>query len=111
MSFLKSPSRRLFLANEFNGQLQRQPMPICVSFKPQIRTVSQQEPNLRGRRPGPKNDPSYPSFSFAGLGASRTVRVTVLAALGVLGTLETIFWAKALWRYFYPSTEATSEDE
>ncbi|KAL6243112.1 hypothetical protein RBB50_010212 [Rhinocladiella similis] len=111
MSLLRSPSRQFKIADRLTAALRRQPMPMAVSLKPQVRSLSQQEPNLQGQRPGPKDDPSYPSFSFAGLGASRTVRITVVAALGVLGTIETVFWAKALWRYFYPSTEVTSEDE
>jgi hypothetical protein len=53
----------------------------------------------------------YPSLSFAGLGASRAAKVTVLIALGVVGTLETIFWTKALWRYFSPSTDSDIRDE
>lgn len=50
-------------------------------------------------------NPSYPKFSFANLGANRAVMITVYTALGILGTMETIFWTKALWRYFAPPTD------
>ena len=56
----------------------------------------------------PKSEPAYPSFNFADLGATRVVKVTVLAALGVFATLETVFWTKALWRYFVPPESAAS---
>ncbi|KIW18538.1 hypothetical protein PV08_02826 [Exophiala spinifera] len=80
-------------------------------FKPQMRFTSRKEPTSGGQGSEPKDNPSYPSFSFAGLGASRGVRITVMAAIGVLGTMETIFWTKALWRYLYPSTEVPKKDE
>jgi hypothetical protein len=42
-------------------------------------------------------NPSYPAFSFEGLGANRTTKVAVIACLTVVGTIESIFWAKVLW--------------
>jgi hypothetical protein len=41
-------------------------------------------------------NPSYPVFSFQGLGASPTTKGVVIACLMVLGTMESIFWGKAL---------------
>ena len=51
----------------------------------------------------PNQNPSFQSASFKDLGATRTVKIVVLVCLGVLGTLETIFWTKAVWRYFVES--------
>ena len=48
-----------------------------------------------------------PSFSFKDLGAIRAVKITVIAALSIVGTLETIFYTKALWRYFVPGESST----
>jgi hypothetical protein len=51
----------------------------------------------------PHQNPSFPAFSFQGLGANRTVKVVVIAALTVVGTIESVFWVKALWANFSPS--------
>jgi hypothetical protein len=59
-------------------------------------------------RPHANPEDPHPSFSFADLGATRTVKITVLVALSIFGTLETIFWAKALWRYFVPPESSAS---
>ncbi|KAH8821977.1 hypothetical protein F5884DRAFT_108755 [Xylogone sp. PMI_703] len=61
-----------------------------------------------GSRGSSENNPSYPTISFADLGASRAVKITVYTVIGVLGTLETIFWTKTLWRYF---TSASSDED
>jgi len=57
----------------------------------------------------PPQNPSYPVFSFDGLGASRAVKITVIACVAVLGTMESTFWAKVLWARFSPSPEEESK--
>ena len=42
-------------------------------------------------------DPCHPKFSLRDLGANRAAKATVLVCLAVLGTMETVFWAKVLW--------------
>lgn len=41
-----------------------------------------------------------PKVSFRDLGASRTVKVVVIVALMVFGTMESIFWMRVLWEKF-----------
>ncbi|KAI1351795.1 hypothetical protein F5Y01DRAFT_109567 [Xylaria sp. FL0043] len=54
----------------------------------------------------PNNDrtstPSEDGFkvSFRDLGMNRITKFVVYATIGVLGTMETIFWCKALWRWW-----------
>lgn len=62
----------------------------------------------RSDAPSPQN-PSYPAFSFDGLGASRGVKAVVIASLTVLGTMETIFYGKWLWAKFSPAPEGESK--
>lgn len=73
------------------------------------RLHSQRDAASKHADPSKPGSPEYPSFSFAGLGATRAVKVTVLVALGVAGTLETIFWTKALLRYCFPSPSPDKE--
>lgn len=67
------------------------------------------------RKPGasasPAPNPSYPAFSFQGLGANRTGKVVVIACLTVVATVESIFWVKVLWAKFSPSRENESKPE
>src|SRR6201746_620333 len=41
-----------------------------------------------------------PKISFSALGASRPVKVVVIAALAIVGTMESIFWMRVLWEKF-----------
>ncbi|OCK98803.1 uncharacterized protein K441DRAFT_654176 [Cenococcum geophilum 1.58] len=50
-------------------------------------------------------NPSYPTVSFKDLGASRTVKIAVIASLSVIGTIESIFWAKVIWAKISPSPQ------
>lgn len=48
---------------------------------------------------------SRSTFNLGDLGASPGLKITIYTVIGVLGTIETIFWTKALWRYFSTSSE------
>lgn len=48
----------------------------------------------------PHENPSMPQISFKDLGMSRNVKIFVYLVIGVLGTMETVFWTKAIWRWF-----------
>lgn len=67
------------------------------------------EPQKRQSDAASPQNPSYLTFSFDGLGASRGVKVVVIAGLTVLGTMETIFWSKLLWAKFSPVPEDESK--
>lgn len=68
-------------------------------------------PSNLNPKSSPSENPSYPAFSFEGLGANRTVKYVVIGALSVLGTIESIFWAKTLQAKFWPSTEEEDKPE
>ncbi|KAH7033272.1 uncharacterized protein B0I36DRAFT_361962 [Microdochium trichocladiopsis] len=40
------------------------------------------------------------TFSLADLGLTRTTRLAVLLIVGILGTIETVFWVQAGWRWY-----------
>ncbi|KAI0439211.1 hypothetical protein F4803DRAFT_53257 [Xylaria telfairii] len=64
-------------------------------------------------RPGPHqtSSPSEDDFkvSFHNLGMNRITKFVVYAVIGVLGTMETIFWCKVLWRWWTGNDEDASE--
>ena len=41
-----------------------------------------------------------PQVNFKDLGMSRNVKIFVYLIIGVFATMETVFWAKAIWRWF-----------
>lgn len=45
-------------------------------------------------------NPELPKFSFEGLGISKNMKLFLIGILGVLGTIETWFWCKAIWRWY-----------
>lgn len=69
---------------------------------PNIQSL-QQTARLNTDSRKPPENPSYPAFKFSNLGANRAVKITVYTVIGILGTLETIFWTKAALRYFKSS--------
>lgn len=73
-----------------------------VKPSPQARlSTSSSNPALsQPKRPNPLQNQEIPIARFSELGASRTVKVVVIIALTIGGTLETIFWSKVLWRKF-----------
>ncbi|KAF3120336.1 hypothetical protein TWF703_002646 [Orbilia oligospora] len=51
-----------------------------------------------------------PKMSWKDLGASRTVKIVVIIALSIVGTMETIFYVKLFMRKFFPREENPVED-
>jgi hypothetical protein len=92
--------------------LARKQKPSARPFTRSSQLASQQLPKSQGPPPGrpsqasPNGNPSLPAFSFQGLGMSRTTKTVVLVAIGILGTVETVFWFKAGYRYFFPQVES-----
>lgn len=58
--------------------------------------------------PNPGELPKMASLSD--LGASRTVKIVVYSAIAILATLESIFWAKAGYQWFFKKAEEQSEE-
>lgn len=83
------------------------PSPFSTARKLSSQTPPGSPPppsDQRTKKTSPAN-PATPEFSFKGLGASRTVKTTVVVCLSILGTMETAFWVKVLWAKFYPAKE------
>ncbi|KAK6496652.1 hypothetical protein TWF481_001642 [Arthrobotrys musiformis] len=63
--------------------------------------------------PGPGPNPNHgqevshemPKINWRDLGASRTVKIVVIVALSIVGTMETIFYVKLFMRRFFPDEE------
>ncbi|EPS41685.1 hypothetical protein H072_4396 [Dactylellina haptotyla CBS 200.50] len=51
-----------------------------------------------------------PRISWKDLGASRTVKIVVIVALSIVGTMETIFYFKMFMRKFFPDKEEEVEE-
>ena len=65
-------------------------------------SYSQQQSTRAEKPPGSDSELPPISFNWTDLGANRTVKITILIAVGIIGTTETIFYTRALWRYFVP---------
>jgi hypothetical protein len=53
-----------------------------------------------GTKSGPGDagvDTEMPAVSFESLGIGRNMKVVLLVVLGVFGSIETVFWCKAVW--------------
>ena len=75
------------------------------STQPEPRRAPEQAKNHEQKLP---ENPSMPQVSFKDLGMSRNVKVFVYLVIGVLGTMESIFWVKAIWRWYKGGEEEKS---
>ncbi|KAI3325015.1 hypothetical protein HD806DRAFT_491742 [Xylariaceae sp. AK1471] len=62
------------------------------------KNISQPSQSTASNRQAPS--PEDFKISFRDLGMNRITKFVVYAVIGVLGTMETIFWCKALWRWW-----------
>ena len=85
---LRQPSRR---GKTFNWK--KEEKTTLSSQKAVFSTSKDDRPQKTPPSPG---NPFHPAFSFEGLGANRTIKVAVIACLIVVGTIESMFWAKAI---------------
>lgn len=90
----------LFSASRATFFSQRASLNASKDKAPQNATVHKQYSSA----PSSEN-PSDMAFSFKDLGASRGVKIVVLTALTVFGTIESVFWAKVLWAKISPAPE------
>jgi hypothetical protein len=60
---------------------------------------------------GSKPASQGPLATLDKLGATRTVKVVIIIFISILGTMETIFWFNAAWRYFYPPSDVDTSEE
>jgi hypothetical protein len=59
---------------------------------------SSNKPSFQAASKKPNQPEELPNFSFNELGATKTVKFVMIAGLSVIGTMETIFYAKILMR-------------
>ncbi|PGG99096.1 hypothetical protein GX51_06436 [Blastomyces parvus] len=57
------------------------------------------------------NNPQFPTLRFETLGLSGNMKILVLVLLGTLGTVETWFWCKAIWRWWKGAGDEEETDE
>ncbi|KAK6522609.1 hypothetical protein TWF281_002047 [Arthrobotrys megalospora] len=84
------------------------PLPVIHMLKPlPQRAFSSQRPN-----PNQSQEVSHemPKINWKDLGASRTVKIVVIIALSVVGTMESIFYFKLFMRRFFPDEEKPTEE-
>lgn len=67
--------------------------------------ASEQKPN-----PTMGDGTSYSNF-FKEHGASRTTKLIVIGAISIVGTMESIFWIKTVWRWWSPPPEGEENVE
>ena len=88
----------------------------CYSQMASLSTAKRDRtPNARLRKPAstvsPSQNPSNAAFSFESLGANRTIKVIIIGCLTVVGTIESLFWAKVLWAKISPSSVEKGDPE
>ncbi|KAI8952438.1 hypothetical protein F4801DRAFT_218341 [Xylaria longipes] len=88
-------------------------LPTSTSAKKDVTTNAGKNGSPSQSRPGSQqtSTPSEDDFkiSFHNLGMNRITKFVVYAAVGVLGTMETIFWCKVLWRWWTGNEEDVNE--
>ncbi len=58
-------------------------------------------------------NPELPKFSLDGLGVGRNMKAFLIVVLCIFGTMETWFYCKAIWRWWYgeQGLAVTAEDK
>ncbi|KAI0490894.1 hypothetical protein F4859DRAFT_26837 [Xylaria cf. heliscus] len=84
-----------------------------TSVKKDIATNAGKNGSPSQSRHGSQQTPSPPEddfkVSFHNLGMNRITKFVVYAVIGVLSTMETIFWCKVLWRWWTGNEEDVNE--
>ncbi|MCJ1282557.1 hypothetical protein MMC26_001880 [Xylographa opegraphella] len=86
------------------------PRLVLLPHKTQLSTIDTPKPQpSRPQKPEQVVPPTVSSgLSLQELGASRGVRIVVLACLSVFATMESIFYVQAARAYFWPAREVES---
>ena len=88
-------------------------------FSPATSAVrSVRRPSVRSLRPYATNKDRIfnpadcpPKFSMKDLGASQTVKMVVYTAIGIIGTMETIFYCNWAWAKLFAVESVEQVDE
>ncbi|KAH6712605.1 hypothetical protein DL95DRAFT_395463 [Leptodontidium sp. 2 PMI_412] len=91
---------------QFIQQTQLQSSPFQSLHSPRFFATNYplqtQNPSPSPSKPSPPPNPSFGAASFKELGATRTVKIVVYIAIGIMGTVETFTWSRFLWAKFGP---------
>ncbi|KAF7592147.1 hypothetical protein BBP40_000634 [Aspergillus hancockii] len=95
-------------ANLRNGTVNTQRLslitrtPACPrkSFSTRLPLANKQSSPNKSNEP-----PEFPVLSLEGLGLSKGTKAFLIAILCCLGTMETWFWCKAIWRWWKGNVE------
>ncbi|KAK6338917.1 hypothetical protein TWF696_009718 [Orbilia brochopaga] len=81
----------------------QKPLAITLRPAPQRLFSSQKGP----QRPNSHQEVSHemPKISWKELGASKPIKIVLIIALSIIGTMETIFYFKLFMRKFFPNEE------
>ncbi|KAK6539478.1 hypothetical protein TWF694_009701 [Orbilia ellipsospora] len=62
---------------------------------------------IKLQKPNQSQEVSHemPKINWRDLGANRTVKIVVIVALSIIGTMESIFYVKLFMRKFFPGKE------
>lgn len=95
-------SVRMLQQRPLRPQIQALRMSTQHSPQSSSQTTSQTEPPPKGAAPINSNgNPDLGKFSFEGLGLSKNMRIFLIVVLSIFGTMETWFYCKAIYRWWY----------
>ncbi|KAK6344945.1 hypothetical protein TWF718_006895 [Orbilia javanica] len=93
------------------------PFSLIHMLKPTVQTpqraFSSQKPSPNpnlGPNHGQEVSHEMPKVNWKDLGASRTVKIVVIVALSIVGTMETIFYVKLFMKRFFPDEEESVDE-
>lgn len=100
-----------------SSQLRRPPQKLANTSAATVRSLSTTKrngassPQTGSDKKRPFDDQvEPPKMSFSDLGASRPVKVVVIVALAIVGTMESIFWMRVLWEKFGPAPKEEQKE-
>ncbi|KAF3920048.1 hypothetical protein ABW21_db0207655 [Orbilia brochopaga] len=82
------------------------PLSVTIRSSPQRSFSSQKGPQKQNPQ---EVSHEMPKISWKELGASKPIKIVLIIALSIVGTMETIFYVKLFMRRFFPSKEAEEE--
>ncbi|KAJ6264446.1 hypothetical protein Dda_0592 [Drechslerella dactyloides] len=84
--------------------------PLAVAFRTSPQKSRQFSSQGSPQRHNPQEvSHEMPKINWKELGASRTVKIVLIIALSIIGTMETIFYFKLFMRRFFPDKEVEEE--
>ncbi|KAI1126378.1 hypothetical protein F5Y10DRAFT_267154 [Nemania abortiva] len=97
------------ISRSFTSSSSLLPSPsTSTSAKKDVTTgASKRGPSSQSRPGTPRPSEDDFKINFRDLGMSRITKLVVYSVICVLGTMETIFWCKVLWRWWTSDEEGS----